>query len=162
MDATGTFRAGEGRYGHIGFSTDLTYGYDASTEKIEGIINDINAKRLSKIRYFHSEAMGYTGQLSNLPKTVIGLDSEHVAEFIRLWTHDPTNPTITQFRNIMLLQLIRQLRFFTQYADKKHGESVVRNSYAQALSQMEGIWKQTGLREQDIPRDTITEHISRR
>ena len=128
---------------------------------MENIIKDIEAKRLSRIRYFHSEAMGYTGQLSNLPKTVIGLDKEHVADFIRLWTHDPTNPDIIQFRNIMLLQLMRQLRFFTSYADQKHGESTVRTAYAQALNYLEGIWKQTGLHEQDIPKDRITQHVTR-
>lgn len=161
VDGTGTFKEGAGRYGHIGFSTDLTYGYDASTEKIEDIISAIDAKRMSKIRYFHSEAMGYTGQLSNLPKTVLGLDKVHVGDFIRLWTHDPTNPEISQFRNIIVLQLVRQLRFFTDYADKKHGESIIRNNYAQALNHMEGIWKQTGLRENDVPRDSITDHVSR-
>jgi len=159
VDAVATFEDGGSRYGHLALNADLTFGYDAMAEKIESLINDINNREMSRLRYFHSPAMGYTGQLSNIPKTVIGLDKEHLPEFVRLWTHDQENPELLTMRNIMMVQLIHQLRFFTQYADKKHGESDIRNRYAQTLRLVEDFWKKTGLTERDVPQDLLTTHI---
>jgi hypothetical protein len=159
VDAIATFKDAQSRYGHLALSADLTFGIDASMTKIEEILSDISSGRMSHIRYFHSPEMGYTGRLGNLPKCIIGLDSEHLSMFIRLWTHDPSNPALIDIRNILIHQLYHQLRALTAYADKRHGTSIIRDSYTRAARQVGAVYNNLQLSDVRIPRDKITEQV---
>lgn len=160
VDAITTFSDEQDRHSHLAMSTDLTFGLDASMDKIEGIMSDISQGKMSRVRYFHSDQTGYTGTLNNLPKTVIGLDAEHLPNFIRLWTHDQSSPELIDTRNILISQLYHQLRTFTEFADKKHGESTIRNSYAQASRQISELYNHLQLNDARIPKDSITERVA--
>lgn len=159
VDAYTTFNSPKSKYDHLALSTDLTFSLDKSMDKIEGIMSDIAAGRMSWIKYYYNPKTGYAGKLDNLPKTVIGLDGEHLPNFIRLWTHDPSSPELLETRNILINQLHHQLRAFTAFADKRHGNSIIRDSYAQASKQVSSIYNHLQLNSSLIPRDAITDRV---
>jgi hypothetical protein len=158
VDIVATFTDND-RPDHLALSTDLTYGTGASAEKFYNIIDDIEKGKMASLRYFHSEHMGYTGRLTGVPKTIIGLDKTNVAEFIRLWTHDTDNPDVSTYRNILLTQFMDQLHFFTTLADKHHGESQIRRRYSRAYNIVRDIWQKNEIDRYSLPPDSITNQI---
>ncbi len=159
VDAIAEFQDDSDKFGHLAMSTDLTFGHDASLGKIEEILRSIDGGEMARLRYFHSDAMGYTGQLRDIPKTILGMDRENLPEFVRLWTHQKDSPEIKTYRDLMLTQLHDQLGFFTSYADKRHGESVIRSKYARAHTIVGEFWKSQKIERRNLPKDTITEHL---
>jgi hypothetical protein len=159
VDAIAEFQDGNDKFGHLALSTDLTFGYDSSLRKIEDVLRAIDNGTMARLRYFHSDAMGYTGQLRDIPKTILGMDQENLPEFVRLWTHQSDSPEIKPYRDLMLTQLNDQLGFLTAYADKRHGESTIRSKYARAHTIVGNFWKNQNIDRYTIPKDTITEHL---
>lgn len=114
---------------------------------------------MAELRYFHSEPMGYTGRLTGIPKTVVGLDSTNVAEFIRLWTHNPEHEDMELYRNILLTQLMDQLKFFSKLAEEHHGDSQILRRYSRAHRIVGTFWKSQNIDRSALPRDAITDHV---
>lgn len=142
---------------HLEMSADLTYGTDASNGKLNKIIRDIEQRRLARVKYFHSEHMGFTGSLTGVPRTVIGLDRTNAPEFIRLRTiGEQLEPRV---RNTILRQLHEQTLFFRDYADLKHGESPERRKYAAAHSNIERIHRELNIDPHDVLEDQILDNI---
>jgi len=142
---------------HLELSSDLTFGTQASSDKLQKVIGDIDRGDLAKVKYFHSDHMGFTGALTDVPRTVIGLDRTNLPEFIRGRVHGTVDSE--PFRNTMLLQLQSQLKFFRNYADKVWGEHPIRRKYGQASRAVDTVISDLDFDRDNVLEDTITDNI---
>lgn len=87
IDAIIEFDLEEG-VSHLALGVDITFGIISGTklqQKFESIRGDLNLGKLAKVRYFESEHGIAKGELSELPKVVIGVDRETVNELAKAW-----------------------------------------------------------------------------
>lgn len=156
VDILGTLLQENNNAQHLEIGTDLTYGSNASNKKLERIVSGIENQHLGQIKYFHSDHLGFTGRIKDIPRTVIGLDKNNLGEFVRnhLYERDTESSKM-----VLMQQLLMQLRGFRDYADKLHGESLIRRRYTSAHAQIEGILKANDVHQDDIPEDEITSNI---
>lgn len=157
VDVLTTLYDDEDRASHLEMSADLTFGTNASNTKLEKILHDIESGRLAKVKYFHSDHMGFTGALKDVPRTVIGLDKHNLPEFIRQRVHGDVSDT--DHRDILLTQQQMQLRFFRDYADKRYGEHPIRRKYANASRIIDATVAEKNIDYNNLPTDEITNNI---
>lgn len=156
VDILGTLIQENDTAQHLEIGTDLTFGTTASNKKLERIISGIENQKLGHVKYFHSDHLGFTGRLKDIPRTVIGLDRHNLPEFIRCHLHGRDTESS---KLVLLHQLLIQLRGFRDYADKLHGESLIRRRYSSACQQIEGIVEKNSNQEFDLPKDEITNNV---
>lgn len=129
VDAIIEFRQDEPRSAsYLGFAVDVTFNAD-STKKLERIKDfiDIDNERLAVVKYFHSEHMNIHGQLSKLPKVIIGAERATVEELAELWIGNK-NKALEEHRvQIMILtQMKEQLEVFALYAESMKKTDIAR------------------------------------
>lgn len=113
LDSTNTVRQFE-------VASDLTISYHGVAEKFNKITNNVRNGKLATINYYHSELMGYTGKLIDVPRTVIALDQHNMQKFLRNWLHEP-ELSQEQFAKVMLHQIATQAQGFARLARNVHG-----------------------------------------
>lgn len=74
---------------HFEIASDLTISRNGLMEKLMKIKNSVAQDKLATINYFHSDMIGFTGKLSNVPRTVIGLEQNNMRQFLRHWLQEP-------------------------------------------------------------------------
>ncbi len=121
VDMVSTILDNEDSAHHLAIASDLTFSKMNSSEKFNRILNNIQAGKLAEIKYFHSELLGFTGKLSNLPRTVIGLDVKNLETFLTNWTREP-ELTQLQFGLTVLSQIKEQSSGFAHFAKRIHGQ----------------------------------------
>lgn len=106
----------ERRISHLGLAVDVTFTTD-TTKKFDRLRKQIEDGELAHVDYFHSEAMGLHGALSDLPEVVIGADRRTVLEVTDLWVERQNSVLARHKIQIMILtQMKGQLEAFSQYA----------------------------------------------
>ncbi len=105
---------------HLTLASDLTFSQHGTSEKFNRVINDIHRERMAEVKYFHSDLLDFTGKLSNVPKTVVGLDIENLNRFLTQWLHEPELAQ-KQFGGSILQQIKFQSTAFSKYAGQVHG-----------------------------------------
>ena len=113
LDDTNTVRQFE-------VASDLTISHNGVAEKFIKVANNVRAGKLATINYYHSDLMGYTGRLTDVPKTVVALDQHNMQRFLKNWLQEPESAQ-EQFSKVMLSQISTQAVGFANLAKDIHG-----------------------------------------
>ncbi|MBI3075238.1 MAG: hypothetical protein HYY92_03460 [Parcubacteria group bacterium] len=111
---------GEGRASHMALAIDVTSGGDL-TKKIERIKGEIRNGDLARVKYFESEFLNIRGELKNIPRVVVGIDTHTMESLGELWLANDTKALAGHEVQRALLEEIRaELKAFAAYA--RHAE----------------------------------------
>lgn len=111
---------------HLGLGIDVTYSSHLG-EKFGKIKERIDNGKLSSIKYFHSDNMGFTGRLSKVPRVVVSVDKETVKELVVLRDKKANKELSEHFIQFQILEeILIQLDIFMDYAEKIGKADVVR------------------------------------
>ncbi len=111
---------------HIGLAIDATFSNNLEKKFIE-IKEGITVGKMAEIKYFKSSNGDFKGKLSNIPRAVITADVETIKELLELQAaknKDALNNHWIQFQ--ILEQLMTQINFFQEYAEKCQQEALVK------------------------------------
>ena len=103
---------------HLALAIDETFSHDVD-EKFKRIKEEIKRGELTQIKYFISERLNIRGELSKIPRVVIGIDAKTTKEIGELWLEKNNKDLAkhsTQF--IILEEILLQLEAFKNYAEK--------------------------------------------
>ncbi len=143
---------------HLAIASDLTYSQPSSSAKFNRVANGIHAGNLAEIKYFHSDLLGFTGRLRNVPRTVIGLDVKNLELFLTNWLREPELAQ-KQFGLTIMNQIAAQSRGFAALAQATHGKS---SPAARAYRTTHDVTQEIIERDYqgiEAPEDTITNTI---
>jgi hypothetical protein len=111
---------------HLALAVDLTFGTASLKKKFDRIRKEIDADELGHMKYFRSERSGYRGELSQLPRAIVGVEHDTVAQLAALWVNDH-KPQLAQHevQRIIAEELNQQMKTFLAYARKKKSEKAI-------------------------------------
>jgi hypothetical protein len=101
-------------------ATDLTISSHGVVKKFTQLADKVREGELAEINYYHSDILGYTGRLRDVPKTLIALDPRNMQSFLRNWMQEPELAQ-EQFSQVMLQQIATQSQGFARLAKNTHG-----------------------------------------
>ena len=113
---------------HLGLAIDATFSADIN-KKIQRIKNEIKNGQLTRVKYFQSDAINFRGELSKIPKVIIGVDMNTIQELGELWLkrkNKELGKHPIQFQ--ILDQMLMQLETFENYA-KRNNRSEIAEIY---------------------------------
>jgi hypothetical protein len=105
---------------HFEVASDLTISKHGLMSKLMRIKNDVAQDKLAQINYFHSDLIGFTGKLSNVPRTVVALDHTNMTMFLRRWLQEP-DLSQEQIGKLITKQISIQSRGFAWWAKQNIG-----------------------------------------
>ncbi|MDP2593838.1 MAG: hypothetical protein Q8P36_00655 [bacterium] len=131
IDLVTEIQRGEDPAEHLALAIDVTFGQKAQERKFERIREEILKEDLGKIKYFRSERNGFRGELSMIPKVIVGIEPRNVMRMSRLWANDEKKLAILPAQMAMLEEVRDQLEAFSTFAKQNNKIPVIR-VYAQA------------------------------
>jgi len=148
-----------GAASHFGVAIDVTSGIDLD-KKFERIMDEIRAGKLSRVKYFKSDHMKFRGELSRLPRIVIGASGKTVTELAELWLEKDNKALAShpvQFQILEEMEL--QFSAFKAFA-KKVNQPDIAAIYSQALLAIRKIIEEKkGSLKDNGDRDEVFESI---
>jgi len=105
---------------HFGLAIDATFSQDMD-KKFARIRKEIDQGELAKVKYFQSEHLGIRGELSKLPRVVVGADAKTIKELNELWLEGKKRDLgkhPVQFQ--ILEEIVLQLETFRRYAEEQN------------------------------------------
>ena len=96
----------------MALAIDETFSHDVD-EKFKRIKEEIKRGELTQIKYFISERLNIRGELSKIPRVVIGIDAKQQKEIGELWLEKNNKDLAkhsTQF--IILEEILLAIRSF--------------------------------------------------
>jgi len=117
VDVVATIVAPDDSARHLAIASDLTFSHMNSSEKFNRIKNNVWGGKLAEIKYFHSDLLNMTGKLSNVPRTVVGLEPVNLNRFLLNWLREPELSQL-QFGKIILDQIATQSGAFANLANE--------------------------------------------
>ncbi len=103
--------------GQAGLSIDVSFSHDLGSKfrKIKSDIDEYDGekKRLAVVKYHKSKQTGFRGELSGIPRVVIGLDLGVMEDIVR--SKDPKNHLA---KHIIIAEITEQLRIYRDYAQR--------------------------------------------
>lgn len=122
---------------YLALAIDVTHG-DPS-KKLEKIRHEINAERLSEIKYFASSDGTFQGSLKKVPRVIVGADRNTIIALAQLWTENKKTDLAKHSIQLQLLdEIILQLQTFIKYSEIK-GKSNIVEIYRKQLRLVESI-----------------------
>lgn len=123
----------------LGLAIDVTFGSETLAKKFDLIKEQIGEGELGSIKYFISEKYGIRGQLTKIPRVVIGIEKRRVEEAASLLRGGKADifsnhPMIKAF----LHEASVQLRTYAQYAEKV-GQADAAKVYRRELSIIQSV-----------------------
>lgn len=101
---------------NLALGVDVTFGSDL-VKKMETIRDHIRRGDLGKIKYLLTKS--FRGELSNVPRAVVGFDMKNLQELKELWMNGKKRALAQHPVKFMILgQMKLQLEAFTRYAQK--------------------------------------------
>jgi hypothetical protein len=132
---------GRGAAAHLALAIDVTFSPNIR-DKFERIREEIDRGELATVKYFHSEYMHFRGQLSNVPRVIIGADCRTVKELADLWLNDKKRKLGEhQIQFQILEEILSQLKTFRAYAEQR-GKTDLVDIYERAEGLVVKIWEQ--------------------
>lgn len=153
VDVVAEFQETETAASHLALATDVMVGRGLY-KKLGRIKQEIVRGKLTRIKYFISEAMNIRGELSQIPRVIIGAEAKTVAELGRLRLAGDNKALAKHPIQFQILEGIAlQLDAFSEYARKikrddiakiyEHMSKLIQNIRIKKLSGM----KDTGWRD---------------
>ncbi|MFM2339648.1 MAG: hypothetical protein RLZZ360_284 [Candidatus Parcubacteria bacterium] len=122
IDTIATMVAPDTSARHLAIASDLTFSYPKVSAKFNRIVTDAFRGKLAEIKYFHSELLHFTGKQSNVPRTVIGLESKNLNQMLLRWLKEP-ELTQLQYGSIIMQQIAAQCETLSLVAYSKHKDA---------------------------------------
>lgn len=110
---------------------------------------------MASLRYYHSDLIHFTGELRNIPKTVVGLDTNNLNRFLTYWIREPELAQ-KQFGGLMLKQMKVQCQALAKVAGLKHPQT--RDAYRRAETIIRMLLDNE-YRGIETPEDRFSQHI---
>lgn len=127
----------DGGVSHLALAIDVTHG--DPTRKLIKIREEIDAGRLSEIKYFASSDGNFQGSLKKVPRVIVGADRKTIIDLAQLWTENKKTDLAKHPVQLQLLdEIILQLRTFINYAEA-NGKDAVIDIYRKQLRLVESI-----------------------
>jgi hypothetical protein len=126
VDMIAEFSEEERNPHHLGLGIDVTYGIFLK-KKLEKIKEKIDSGKLSEIKYFHSDSMGFTGKLSQVPRVVVSIKKETLKELVELKETRKNKELANHFVQFQILEeVMKQLEVFKIYAERIGKNEIVK------------------------------------
>lgn len=157
VDMIATIVADDDSARHLAIASDLTFSFPGVSEKFNKILNGVRQGKMAQVKYFNSELLHVTGQLRNIPRTVVGLDVENLNSFLLKWIKEPELAQL-KYGGVMLNQITNQCRAFAAVAGKK--QELVSESYNRAADIIDTLLDQEykGI---EIPPDKLANAVAK-
>jgi len=125
---------------HLALAIDATYGADLE-KKMDRIRGEIADGSLTTVKYFASSSGNFHGQLSRVPRVVVGIDKPQLYELIELWIGRKNKELAAHPVQLQIIdEIYLQLQSFGRYA-KKSGQTDVAAIYDRQQRIIEQIRK---------------------
>ncbi len=156
IDSVAEFRESENSASYLGLAIDVTISSDIG-KKFERIKEEIREGELPKVKYFRSEHMNIKGELSKIPRVIIGAAPntiKELAELSFLGEHKKLKNHPIQLQ--VLEETIAQLTAFKEYAELL-GKTELALIYEKTKVRMEAIYR---IKRKDIPNIGQSDNVS--
>jgi hypothetical protein len=126
IDTIAEFQEGESSASHLGLAIDVTTA-QGLIKKFDRIRDEIDRGKLAKVKYFVSKNMNIRGELSNIPRVVIGADRSTVKELGELYLDKDYQALAEHPIQFQVLdEIVEELQAFQQYALRVKQPKLVR------------------------------------
>lgn len=106
--------------GHLALGIDVATSLEGIDRKLQGVKDDIDKGRLSKMDYFYSEAQDIKGQKTNIPQVILAADRQTVRDLMDLWVEEKQKALAKHYIQFQILEeAMIQLKSFQAYAKRK-------------------------------------------
>ena len=141
VDSVAEFRENEASASYLALAIDVTFDHDTE-RKFERIKSEIKKGELAKIKYFYSEHMGIRGELTKVPRVVIGADIQTVKNLSELWMEKNNKALMRhQIQFQILEEILLQLETFAEFV-KNNKQPEIAAVYEKTLSVVERIYEE--------------------
>ncbi len=138
VDEIVEFRENESSASYLALAIDITFG-DYVMKKFTRIKDEIDQGKLGEVKYFKSEDMNFKGQLSNVPRVVVGVNGSTARELVDLWTENKKDELGKHWIQFQILEeILLQAETFRDYA-KKIGQEKIAIIYDKMASKIKEI-----------------------
>jgi len=110
----------EQSFSHLVLAVDMVSSNNTETigRKLENIKNDIQKNNLAKVKYFESEQLKLKGEMTDIPRVVIGADRKTVQGLLSLFAEGKNKELAGHYMQMQMLREIQmQLESFSKFAD---------------------------------------------
>src|SRR3989338_1485866 len=126
VDTIIEFTEGVAGASHLSVAIDVTIG-NKIDKKFDYIKQCIDAGKLTEIKYFVSEFLGFHGRKTNVPHVILGIDKKAAYSVADAWIKGDMKKLATHPIQITILEEMRvQLQAFMDYAKKIGKDEIVR------------------------------------
>lgn len=160
IDLAVEIQRGEDPAQQLALAIDVTFGQKAQEKKFAKIREEILREELGKLKYFRSERSNFRGELSMLPKVVIGIEPRNVIRMSQLWANDEKKLAILPAQMAMLEEITVQLEAFSLFA-RNHNKMSAISAYRRAKTILADILqtKRKEVRYQTLDDDRVYQAI---
>lgn len=152
VDLMVEFDEPEASKSHLALGIDATYGVQGIAKKLDRIRRDIDQGELTRVKYFESSDGSFKGQLSQVPRIILGVERDTVLSLARLWTEGKNKELGAHpIQELLLRQARSQLVTFARYA-KTRNRSGIEKSYMNAYQILKAASSE---REQSVSAEAI-------
>ncbi|MBI5732466.1 hypothetical protein HY967_00705 [Candidatus Jorgensenbacteria bacterium] len=117
VDSIAEFRENEMSASYLGLAIDVTMSAEMG-KKFERIRQEIERGELAKIKYFHSEHMNIRGELTKVPRVVIGATAQTIKQLAELSLEKNMKALANHPIQFQILEeMMAQLEAFKKYAE---------------------------------------------
>jgi len=122
----------------LGLAVDVTFSTNTG-DKLRKIKESIDQGKLSEIKYYYSEDLGFKGKLTNVPRVVIGMEIGTVKSIVDTWMKGKNRELGQHAIQLLIIEeIVVQLRASKKYAESK-GQIQIADRYQQILSITEKV-----------------------
>ncbi len=123
----------------LGFAIDVTFGSQTLTKKFDSIKKQIEIGTLGKMKYYHSPKQGLRGELSLLPRVVVGIEKNQIEKLATLTERGGIEALKGHgVTKAFLHEISVQLRTFATYAERK-GQKDIAKIYRRELGIIQAV-----------------------
>lgn len=131
-------------YSNLALAVDVTFS-SSFEEKIQYIKGNIDQGQLAKVEYFMPKWGDMKGEVTQIPRVVIGADAKHLTDLALLWSRiDDRRPEVevNPMQLLVLEEILLQLPIYEQYA-LSIGQDVVVDKIRTTRLKFEKLHEQT-------------------
>lgn len=140
VDSIVEFKEDERSVSHVAFAIDVTFSNEMD-KKFERIQKEIENNELARVKYFHSEHLGIRGELTKIPRVVVGAESKTVQEIGELWIEGKKKELGKHWIQFQISdEIIAQAGAFAGYAERC-GNHAVADAYRKVEKHFRKIYK---------------------
>lgn len=124
---------------YLALAFDLTTGLGGLASKFERIKDEIDNGTLASVKYFENTEGTFRGELSKVPRIIIGVDNKTATELAKLWLEKDNKALAEHPAQIKIIEeALIQLGSFKIYAEQV-GNNLLANIYERQIKLLNNI-----------------------